>query len=45
MHWIVVQMIGMNMYDLIKGLLQTAVEMRAYRRLRIKVFLRSRSNR
>ena len=30
-----------EMYRLIRGLLQTAVEMRAYRRLRVKVFLRT----
>ena len=30
-----------DMYRIIRGLLQTALEMRAYRRLRVKVFLRS----
>ena len=30
-----------DMYQIIRGLLQTAVDMRPYRRLRVKVFLRS----
>ena len=30
-----------DMYRMIRGLLQTALEMRSYRRLRVKVFLRS----
>ena len=30
-----------DMYRMIRGLLQTALDMRAYRRLRVKVFLRS----
>ena len=30
-----------TMYQLIRGLLQTALDMRSYRRLRVKVFLRS----
>ena len=30
-----------GMYRLVRGLLQTALDMRAYRRLRVKVFLRS----
>ena len=30
-----------EMYRAIRGLLQTALEMRSYRRLRVKVFLRS----
>ena len=30
-----------DMYRMIRGLLQTAIEMRSYRRLRLKVFLRS----
>ena len=29
------------MYRLIRGLLQTALDMRPYRRLRVKVFLRA----
>lgn len=30
-----------TMYQLIRGLLQTALDMRSYRRLRVKVFLRT----
>lgn len=30
-----------DMYKLIRGLMQTALEMRSYRRLRVKIFLRS----
>ena len=32
------------MYGLIRGLMQTAIDMRSYRRIRIKVFLRSDQN-
>ena len=41
MPWIVVPTIGKRCTGLIRGLLQTALDMRPYRRLRVKVFLRA----